>query len=233
MREGRRLLQRLQQRVLALLGHRVGSLDHEHAAARSRTAGRRPADHPLAHVLDEVLGAARAQPHEVGVRRRIGERPAARVVGVGDAVGEQLGRECPRRGGLAGAGRPDEQVGVKWRARRPRRARRRAAGCRRGRLHDGAEALIAAPRRCARIRAWTAARVAGRVDDDDPLRVTLGELVVGGRDPPLKFHALGLEAVFPVALAGGEASLAAFGALLGPRAGGSSGPAGSRRSRAS
>ncbi len=68
MRERRRLLERLQQRVLALLGHRVGGLDHEHAAVGLERPVGDLGDHPLADVLDQVLGPARAQPDEVGMR---------------------------------------------------------------------------------------------------------------------------------------------------------------------
>ena len=89
---GGRLLERLQQRVLALLGHRVGGLDHEDAAlALERPVGDR-ADHPLADVLDQVLVAGRAQPDEVGMRRGIDQRAAA---GVGRIVGAR--RRAARR----------------------------------------------------------------------------------------------------------------------------------------
>ena len=77
-----RLLQRLQQRVLALVAHRLGRLDDEDPlAAFEGPVGGGP-DHPLAHLLDQVLGAAWSQPDQVGMRRGIEQRPAPRVLGV-------------------------------------------------------------------------------------------------------------------------------------------------------
>ncbi len=107
-----RLLERLQQRVLALVAHRLGGLeDEDPAAALERSVGGR-ADHPLADLLDQVLGAARCQPDEVGVGRGIEQRPAAGIVGVGGPGGEDLSRERPRRGPLAGAWWAAEEVGM-------------------------------------------------------------------------------------------------------------------------
>ena len=111
--EGGRLLERLQQRVLAFLGHRVRVLDHEHPPLALERAVGDLSDHPLAHGLDQVLGPRRAQPGEVRVRRGVGERPPPGVGRVGGPVGEQLGGQSPRRRPLPGAARPGEQVGVK------------------------------------------------------------------------------------------------------------------------
>ncbi len=121
MDEVRGLLQGLQQRVLALVAHLLGGLDHEDTLLRFEGPVGGGADHLLAHLLDHVLGAARPQPDEVGVRRGIDQGAAPGVVGVGGAGSEDLGREGARHGGLAGAARAAEEVGV----RRPRGERRR------------------------------------------------------------------------------------------------------------
>ena len=71
------------------------------------------ADHLLAHLLDHVLGAARREPDEVGMRRGVEQGAAAGVVGVLGAGGEDLGGEGARRGALAGAARAAEEVGVR------------------------------------------------------------------------------------------------------------------------
>ena len=110
--ELRRLLERLQQRVLALVAHRLRGLDDEDAAAALERAVGGGADHPLAHLLDHVLGAARRQPDEIGVGRGVEHRATAGVLGVIGRGGEDLGREGAGRGPLAGARRPAEQVGV-------------------------------------------------------------------------------------------------------------------------
>ena len=81
--EGRRLLERLQQRVLALVAHRLGRLDDEDPVLAFEGPVGGGADHPLAHLVDHVLGAARGEPDEVGVRRGIEHRAAAGVVGIG------------------------------------------------------------------------------------------------------------------------------------------------------
>ena len=127
MDEVGRLLERLQQGVLALVGHRVGGLDHEHPALALEWAIRGSGDHALANLVDEVLGPARRQPDQVGVRRRVGQRAAARVVGVGSVLGEELRSEGPRRAPLARAGRPGEEIGVD---RRRERSRERGSGTR-------------------------------------------------------------------------------------------------------
>ena len=120
-----RFLERLQQRVLALLAHRLGLLDDEHAArAFERTVDGR-ANHLLAQLLDQVLAAARDEPDEVGVWGGIEQRPAARRLRVGGAGGQDLGGEGPCRRPLAGAARAAEQVGV-GRAGGERCAKRKA-----------------------------------------------------------------------------------------------------------
>ena len=113
-----RLLERLQQRVLALVAHRLGRLDDEDALAAFEGPVGGGADHPLAHLLDHVLGAARRQPDEVGVRRGVEQGAAAGVLGVLGRGGEDLGGEGAGRGPLAGPARPAEEVGV-GRARTP------------------------------------------------------------------------------------------------------------------
>ena len=125
-----RLLERLQQRVLALVAHRLRRLDDEDALAAFEGPVGGGADHPLAHLLDQVLGAARGQPDEVGMRRGVEQGAAAGVVGV-------LGRR--RRG-----------------SRRRRRARRRACRPRAGRGRGRrARGPTPAPRVSAtRARAW-------------------------------------------------------------------------------
>ena len=115
-----RLLERLQQRVLALVAHRLRRLDDEDALAAFEGPVGGGADHPLAHLLDQVLGAARHQPDEVGMRRGIEQGAAAGVVGVLGAAGEDLGGEGARGGPLAGALRPAEEVGVRGPGRQRR-----------------------------------------------------------------------------------------------------------------
>ncbi len=70
------------------------------------------ADDALAHRLDQVLGAARREPDQVGMGRGVDQGAAAGVVGVGGAGGEDLGGEGAGRGALAGAARAAEEVGV-------------------------------------------------------------------------------------------------------------------------
>ena len=160
MGERRRLLERLQQRVLALLGHRLGGLDHEDAAVALERAIGDLGDHALADGLDQVLDPGRAQPDQVGVRRGIGERAPAGFGGVGGALGEQLGGQRPRRLRLAGARRAGEQVGVEGIRGRGREGdpggglvagrigdRRRHGG---GRVHRGLRSRTAAT-----TRRWT------------------------------------------------------------------------------
>ncbi len=112
MDEVGRLLERLQQRVLALVAHRLRRLDHEDPLAAFEGPVGGGADDPLANLLDQVLGAARGQPDEVGMRRGVEQGAAAGVVGVLGAGGEDLGGEGASGGPLAGAARPAEEVGV-------------------------------------------------------------------------------------------------------------------------
>jgi hypothetical protein len=107
-----RLLERLQQRVLALVAKRLGLLDHEGASlALGRAEAGRP-DHRLANVVDQVLGAGRPQPDQVRMGAGIEQRPAAGVVGICCALGEELGGEGTGRGPLARPARPAEEIGV-------------------------------------------------------------------------------------------------------------------------
>ena len=115
----------------------AASIDEDALAAFEGPVGG-GADHPLAHLLDQVLGAARRQPDEVGMRRGVEQGAAPGVVGVLGAGGEDLGREGARRGPLAGAPRAPEEV----RVRRPRRERR-AQRHPRPRLVLGAPSLAA------------------------------------------------------------------------------------------
>ena len=117
-----RLLERLQQGVLALVAHRLGGLDDEDALAALEGPVGGGADHPLADLLDQVLGAARRQPDEVGMRRGVEQGAAARVVGVLGPGGEDLRREGARRGPLAGPARAAEEVGVGGPGARARRS---------------------------------------------------------------------------------------------------------------
>ena len=184
--ERRRLLERLQQRVLALLGHRVGGLDHEHAPLaleravgdlrRSPARGRpRPGAGCRAGAARRGRDAARGRRARGGARRRGRARPSA-------SSSAASARAAAR---LAGAGRAGEQVGVEGRGARRRRARRGPPAGRRSRSRSSRDLGDRAHRRAstaAMIRAWTSRRLAGAVDHRDPLRVALGELVVGGGD---------------------------------------------------
>ena len=97
MDEVGRLLQGLQQRVLALVAHRLGGLDHEDALLALEGAVGGGADHLLADLLDHVLGAARGEPDQVGVGRGVEQGAAARVVGVcGPAARSQPRMHAPR-----------------------------------------------------------------------------------------------------------------------------------------
>ena len=68
VREGRRLLERLQQGVLALLGHRVRLLDHEDPVIPLERPVRRRLDDPLANLIDQMLRSWRPEPREIRVR---------------------------------------------------------------------------------------------------------------------------------------------------------------------
>ena len=208
---GGRLLERLQQRVLALLGHRVRLLDHEHPPlALERPVGRR-LDHALADLVDQVLRSGRAKPGQVRVRRGVGERPAPGRVGVRRAGGEQLGDERPRRRRACpepgGAG---EEVGVRRGSRaRPPAPSARPAGPRWRRRGVSGSSVIGRARPPAPARAPPRASPS---PSTTTMRsgVALGELVVGRRDGALQLDALGLEPVRAVLGALGEALLAAL-----------------------
>ena len=104
--ERRRLLERLQQRVLALLGHRLGGLDHEHP--------------PLA--LERAVGDLARSPARAPPRPGAGCRAGAARRGRGAARGRRA------RGG----GRRRDRRRRRRAARRPARARRRACPSPRG-----------------------------------------------------------------------------------------------------
>ena len=116
------------KRVLALLGHRVRLLDDEDPVLALERPVRRRLDDPLAHLIDEVLRAGRAEPCEIGMRGRVLKRPPPRRVGVGRAEREKLRRERPGRGSrLPEPGGAGEEIRVRRRLERggqrdPRRA---------------------------------------------------------------------------------------------------------------
>ena len=116
--EWRRLLECLQEGVLALVPQVLGLLDDEDPSSPLGRAEAGRADHLLADVFDQVLGPRRPQPDEVGVRRGIEQRAAAGVIRIGCALGEELGRERSRGRGLARASRAAEEVGVAGRRER-------------------------------------------------------------------------------------------------------------------
>ena len=131
MGERRRLLERLEHLVRRLVVHRLGALEDEHAAARLERRARGGGDDRLVDVADEhLVRAARRDPGQVGMDAVLDA--LARVVGIGGALGEQLGGERAGDVALARPGRAVEEVGV---ARPPvgrqRGARTaRAWGCR-------------------------------------------------------------------------------------------------------
>ena len=98
MRKWGRFLERLQEGVLALLGHRVGGRDHEDPPRSLEWPVRGGGDHPAADLLDEVLRSDRRHPGDVRVRGRIGERAPPRPFRVWRARGHELGGERPGRG---------------------------------------------------------------------------------------------------------------------------------------
>ena len=112
MGERRRLLERLQEGVLALVAERLGLFDNEDAALALGRAEAGRTDHRLAYLIDQVLGTGRPQPDEVRMRRRVEQRPAADVAGIVRALGEELGGEGAGGGALAGAARPAKEIGV-------------------------------------------------------------------------------------------------------------------------
>ena len=113
MDEPGRLLERLQQRVLALVAHRLGRLDDEDPVGALEGPVGGGADHPLPDRLDQVLGAARREPDQVRVGRGIEQGAPAGVVGIAGPGREDLGGEGPGRGALARPPRAAEEVGVR------------------------------------------------------------------------------------------------------------------------
>ena len=110
--ERRRLLQRLEQAVGRLVVQGVHALEHEHPP---RGLERRPArgvDHGLGHVgAAHHVRAGGPHPRQVRVGARVD--PVADAVGVGRALGQQLGGERPRGLALAHARGPVEEVRVR------------------------------------------------------------------------------------------------------------------------
>ncbi len=127
MREGGRLLERLEHPVGGLVVHRVGALEDEHAPPRLERRARGGGHDRLLDVGDEHLrGAAGGDPRQVGVDAVHHARAAS--VGVGRAVGEQLRGERAGGARLAGARRAVEEVGVGGPAVRRQRAAEDGAG---------------------------------------------------------------------------------------------------------
>ena len=128
--EGRRLLERLQQRVLALVAQVLGLLDDEDArappSAGLRLAARITCSRTSSTRCWAPGGRSQTRSGWGEGSSRARRRASSRI---GGAVGEQLGRERSRGGGLARAARAAEEVGVARRrasaaesARRPRAA---------------------------------------------------------------------------------------------------------------
>jgi hypothetical protein len=109
---GRGFLERLQHRVLAFFVKRIGGLDHEYTLVTLERPKRRPLDQLLADVGDRMAHAGRPQPDQVGVRRGIKQSAAPGFVGVGAALGEDLGSEGAGGSRLAGADRAGQQISV-------------------------------------------------------------------------------------------------------------------------
>ncbi len=111
--EAGRLLERLQQGVLALVAHRLGRLEDEDPALPFEGPVGGGTDHPLAYGLDHVLGPGRRKPDQVGVGRGVESGAAPGVVGVLGARGEDLGGEGPGGGALARPARAPEEIRVR------------------------------------------------------------------------------------------------------------------------
>ena len=109
---GRRLLERLEQRVGRLLDQRVGALEHEDPVAGLERRVRGGGHDRLVDVSAEhLVRAAGRDPGEVGVRAVL--RPELRVLGVARAACQQLAGERPGGLALARARRPVQQVRVR------------------------------------------------------------------------------------------------------------------------
>ncbi len=129
MDERGRLLERLEHAVGRLVAELVDALDHEHPARGLKRRLARGGDHRLLDVADEdLVGAARGHPGQIGVGAGARARPGA--VRVGRAAGEQLRRHRPRRRALARAARAVEQVRVRGARIRSERRREHGAGVR-------------------------------------------------------------------------------------------------------
>ena len=170
-----RLLERLQQRVLALVAHRLGRLDDEDPLAAFEGPVGGGADHPLAHLLDHVLGAASAPARRGrdGARGRAGPggaRPRGRRR---RRRGSRPRRRAPRR-----ACRPRAGRGRGRRARGPTRAPRSAPPApapgarspRRARRLRPSGQLGALTRRASITRSWTSSTLPVGVDRRRPGR---------------------------------------------------------------
>ena len=200
-----RLLEGLEQGVLALLGHRVGRLDDEDPpGALERPVGDR-ADHLAADLLDEMLVAGRPQPGQVRVRRGVERAPGARI---GRVVGVDRPAASPRARGRR------QPCRCRSGRRRRRRARGRGGGpppgpcaprllgrglgdrAGQGLAHrapvSGSLAQISSASQHPRMDLLDGT---GRVDDDDPLGLGGGDPVEGGGDPVLEGGSLRLEPV--------------------------------------
>ena len=100
---GRGLLEGLEQRVLALLRHRLRTLDDEDPTPTLEGPIRDRRDHLAADVLDEVLIAGGTQPGEVGMRRGVGQDTAACILRIVGPDRQQLAGEGASHLGLAAA----------------------------------------------------------------------------------------------------------------------------------
>ena len=133
--DGRRLLERLQERVLRVRVHPVGAVDDDHATRTRDRPARRRADR-VAHLLDEQLHAGRLDHLDVrmcAVRTRAGtRRTSAAAVRTDERRAE---RERDVDGQPSGHAR--EQVRVRDALRRRCRAGAATATARHFRSRDG------------------------------------------------------------------------------------------------
>ena len=141
VRPRRRLLEALQQRVLRRLVHRVGVVDHEHAAAGLEG---RPGDlaDEVADLVDADLGLGprparpREPPalgeHEVGVEAEVAPDVLVGVaVGLARAGPSSVGLRAPRPPGGTSGTRRTARAPAPARTGPPARPRARASSCRR------------------------------------------------------------------------------------------------------
>lgn len=157
---GLRFLESLQHGVLALFTEGAGVFDHEDpvlAFERGEWCG---LDQALADVRDGVAHSDRRQPDQIGMGRRDGLASPAGAGGVGRSGREQIGRECPGQGGLAGALWSDQQVSVRWTLADGGREDPGGAGLARGGAVErlGAQDPVL-PEMAAMIRSWTSSVV--------------------------------------------------------------------------